>query len=296
MTPKLIMTKGLPASGKTTWAKSQIKQGGHVKRVNKDDLRAMLDSSNHNKLNEDFVLQTRDSIVAAALARGQTIIVDDTNFAPKHEETLRKIAAEYGATFSIKDFSDVPLEECLKRDAERPNPVGEAVIREMYERYLHKVKVTKARYKLVEEDKNLPKAIICDLDGTLALIGDRSPYDSGKCEGDAVNVPILKILGKFSQDPEYTIIFMSGRESQFKNQTVAWLTARLGECGFVRFNYLMMRETGDNRKDSIVKKELYEQNVKGVYNVEFILDDRDQVVNMWRSLGLTCLQVAPGDF
>lgn len=292
MVPKLIMTKGLPASGKTTWAKTQIKQGGSVKRVNKDDLRAMLDNSNHNRLNEDFVLQTRDAIVKAALMRGQTIIVDDTNFAPKHEHALRKIAEECNATFQVKDFTDVPLVECIKRDLARPNPVGIAVITDMHKQWLAKEEA----HKPIVQDQSLPKAIICDLDGTLALIGDRSPYDASKCEGDAVNVPILKILGKFSQDPEYSILFMSGRESKFQNQTSVWLQSRLGECGFQKFNALMMRETGDSRKDSIVKSELYERHVKGKYNVEFVLDDRDQVVQMWRSIGLTCLQVAPGDF
>ena len=57
-----------------------------------------------------------------------------------------------------------------------------------------------------------------------------------------------------------------------------------------------MRTLGDMRKDSIVKQELYEQNILGKFNVSFILDDRQQVVDMWRSLGLTVFQVAEGDF
>jgi hypothetical protein len=57
-----------------------------------------------------------------------------------------------------------------------------------------------------------------------------------------------------------------------------------------------MREAGDSRKDSIVKQELYERHIKPSYDVFVVLDDRNQVVDMWRSLGLVCLQVAPGDF
>ena len=57
-----------------------------------------------------------------------------------------------------------------------------------------------------------------------------------------------------------------------------------------------MRKTGDFRKDSIVKKELFDENVRGKYNIEFVLDDRNQVVEMWRSIGLVCLQVADGNF
>ena len=59
---------------------------------------------------------------------------------------------------------------------------------------------------------------------------------------------------------------------------------------------LFMRPTGDTRKDSILKKEIYDNHIKGKYNVKYVLDDRDSVVEMWREQGLTCLQVAPGDF
>ena len=57
-----------------------------------------------------------------------------------------------------------------------------------------------------------------------------------------------------------------------------------------------MRKTGDNRKDAIVKREIYETHIKDKYQVDYVLYDRNQVVEMWRSLGLTCLQVADGDF
>jgi len=57
-----------------------------------------------------------------------------------------------------------------------------------------------------------------------------------------------------------------------------------------------MREAQDTRKDSIVKQELYQKYVQDKYNVSFILDDRQQVVDMWRSFGLTVFQVAEGDF
>lgn len=59
---------------------------------------------------------------------------------------------------------------------------------------------------------------------------------------------------------------------------------------------LFMRADGDGRKDAVVKRELFDKHVRHEYNVVAVLDDRQQVVDMWRSLGLTCLQVAPGDF
>jgi len=57
-----------------------------------------------------------------------------------------------------------------------------------------------------------------------------------------------------------------------------------------------MRSQGDTRPDEIVKREIYEEHIKPLYNVDFVLDDRNKVVKMWRSLGLKVLQVAEGNF
>lgn len=139
----VIMTKGLPASGKSTWARSQVDANpGQYKRVNKDDLRAMLDNSQWSKKNERFVLHVRDTVIRAALERNYNVIVDDTNLAPKHETHIRRmveaINAETGSHHQvvIKDFTDVPLETCVSRDAARTDPVGERVIRGMYNQFL----------------------------------------------------------------------------------------------------------------------------------------------------------------
>ena len=84
---------------------------------------------------------------------------------------------------------------------------------------------------------------------------------------------------------------MSGRSSEFRAHTERWLQANN-----IRYSELHMRAEGDQRKDSIVKRELFDAHVRGKWNVSFVLDDRQQVVDMWRGLGLVCLQVAPGDF
>lgn len=64
----------------------------------------------------------------------------------------------------------------------------------------------------------------------------------------------------------------------------------------ITYGMLLMRPEGDIRKDSIVKREIFENYIRDYYNIQFVLDDRNQVVEMWRSLGLKCLQVAEGDF
>jgi hypothetical protein len=131
--------------------------------------------------------------------------------------------------------------------------------------------------------------VICDIDGTIAEIGDRGPFDWGKVHLDkpiAVIIKLLKILA-----PSYEIILVSGRSDESLKLTLEWLKEH-----DVPYASIFMRKTKDYRKDSVVKKELYETHIEPYYEVEFVLDDRNQAVELWRSLGLTCLQVAPGDF
>lgn len=144
-------------------------------------------------------------------------------------------------------------------------------------------------------DKNLPSAIICDIDGTLALFGDADPYDRDFLQ-DKVNQPVKEILYKMRRQDERTIrapfiILVSGRSSKFLEQTHEWL-----KRNFLSYDRLYLRKDGDFRKDVIVKQEIYEDHIKGKFNVLFVLDDRDQVVRFWRDQGLTCLQVAYGAF
>ena len=284
---KIIMTKGLPGCGKTTWAKEYQGKNPNTIRVNKDDLRSMLHNGVHSKGREKFVIELRDHIVIESLNSGHDVIVDDTNYNPIHEERLRFIAEVNGnrdALFEIKDFSNVPLDECIKRDAKRDKPIGEKVIRTMYNQYL------KPTPPVIEFDPSIPEAIICDIDGTLALFGDANPYDRDFSK-DVKNNIVHHTLSLLRNAYGAKVILCSGRQEKNREATVKWLND-----GQVSFDELFMRKTNDVRKDTEVKKEIYENQIKGKYNVKVVLDDRNQVVDMWRSLGLTCFQVAPGDF
>jgi hypothetical protein len=135
------------------------------------------------------------------------------------------------------------------------------------------------------------KAIICDIDGTLADMGKRKPYDFEKVDQDQVKHATAEAVRVF-HTAEYRIILLSGREDASKTKTIAWLKAN-----DIPYHELHMRRSKDFRKDSIIKKELYEAHIKNKYEVLLVLDDRDQVVKMWREeLGLTCFQVDYGDF
>ncbi len=276
---KVIITKGLPGSGKSTWAKKLIdKNPNQYKRINKDDLRAMLDNSKHSKDAEKFVLKIRNQIMLTALEEGKHVIIDDTNLHPKHEKDIRELTKGI-AEVIIQDFTDVELETCIKRDLNRLNSVGEKVIREMHNDFL----TPKTENIII--DPNLPHAIICDLDGTLAILNSRNPYDASLCENDGLNLVVASLIR------DKLVLLVSGREDKYRQQTINFL-------GKYQINYdkLIMRETGDFRKDSLIKKEIFDTQIRGFYNIDFVLDDRNQVVQMWRQLGLICLQVAEGDF
>ena len=90
---------------------------------------------------------------------------------------------------------------------------------------------------------------------------------------------------------------MSGRDDACREQTEAWLLDRC-QLGLGGWDYIgpFMRTTGDRRDDAIVKLELFDQHVREHYDVRYVLDDRNRVVHAWRSIGLTVLQVADGDF
>jgi predicted kinase len=282
MSKRVILLKGLPASGKSTWAKKLIDDHpGKYKRISKDHLRSMLDNNKWSKSNEKFILTVRDTLILLALEQGYHVLVDDTNLHPKHESAIRELV-KGKAIVEIKDFTDVPLEVCIERDRHRQDYVGEQVIRKMYRDFLI------PKPPVITYDVMLPDAILCDLDGTLALFGKANPYDRDFTQ-DQINKPIRDILIQYKDAAK--IIFLSGRKETFRDQTVQWLHMH----GLV-YAQLHMRPDDDTRKDYIVKQEIYERCIKGKYNIKFILDDRQQVVDLWRSLGLTVLQVAEGDF
>lgn len=138
---KLIMLKGLPASGKSTWAKKQVTDDNRFRRVNKDDLRSMVFNSAWNVKCETEILYIRDTLITHWMIIGVDIIVDDTNFNPYHEKKLRQMAEDNQYDFEIKVF-DTPLQECIDRDSDRvKGHVGAQVIRDMYEKYGNQIYV-----------------------------------------------------------------------------------------------------------------------------------------------------------
>jgi predicted kinase len=293
-TATLTITRGLPGSGKTTWAKTR--QPDAV-RVNRDDLRVMLHG---RRIGENWaerqVTLAHRAAVEALLRAGVDVICDDTNLRARVVRELAELGMACGAAVVVEDFTGVPLEVCIERDAARAEPVGEEAIRSMHTRYLAgkrgrldlPVAAPAATY---EPPTDRPSAILVDLDGTVALMGDRSPYDVTRVHLDLPNEPVIAAVHAMHA-AGHTIIYCSGRTDDGREATEAWLAKQVA----VPYAGLYMRKTGDTRKDSIVKRELFENHIRSRWRVIAVFDDRNQVVRMWRELGLTVFQVAEGNF
>ena len=170
----------------------------------------------------------------------------------------------------------------------------------------------------------MKEAILVDVDGTVAIMRDRSPFDYDMVGHDSINFPVWECISSLERTKGYTIIFCSGRENvEFPGKstngkyfrraylptdgfdkeyptcfdlTLAWLDYYCAIYNMGRYPTLYMREAGDNRPDYMVKKELYYNLISKEFDVKLVFDDRQQVVDMWRSIGLTCFQVAEGNF
>lgn len=280
---RVLILQGLPASGKSSFAREiLLKEPGKWVRTNKDLLREMCHASYWTKNNEKFILEIRDRIILEALAAGKHVIVDDTNFG-KNIDRIKVLVKGQAQVEVDRRFLKVSVEECIQRDLKRSNSVGKDVIMRMYRQHLKEAEPT------MIHNPELPDAIIVDLDGTLAIMGDRSPFDVSRCDQDLPNKPVLETVLKWQSSTN--IIIVSGRTDDGQAKTKYWLQ----QYG-VKYQQIFMRKTGDMRKDSKVKAEIYHNYICDRYNILFILDDRQQVVDMWRSLGLTVFQVAEGDF
>lgn len=318
---KLIVCRGLPGSGKSTFARGWVAEDPTNRaEVNRDYLRDMLHDGawiGGRAGTEGAVIAVRDAAIKTLLRKGVDVVCSDTNLPSRVARDLRNLADTTGSEFEVQDFTDVPLDVCLERDAEREDRylidrqgdggVGEKVIRGMYDRYLagktYPLPIPEPAKR--EEVKGLPyvakpgtpEAIIVDIDGTIALNkSGRSPFDWHRVGEDTPNKPVIDaVLESFFYAAELCddlrIIFMSGRDESCRAETESWLCKHVPIAA-----QLFMRPAGDNRKDSVVKLELFDQHIRDHYTVRHVYDDRDQVIRMWRSLGLTAFQVAEGSF
>lgn len=139
----------------------------------------------------------------------------------------------------------------------------------------------------------MTRAFIVDLDGTLTINGGRDPFDWSRVKHDEPNPDVIAVV-RALRDTGLTPLYVSGRSDVCRVDTLEWVRKHVS--AITPSYHLFMRVDGDRRPDQIIKREIYEAQIEPQYSVRLVLDDRNKVVAMWRSLGLTCLQVADAPF
>lgn len=327
--PELIVMVGISGSGKSTLVTQWVKRSqGKTIRLNRDAMRAMLFcGANWNKYNENYVRNWQMEGARMALQAGKNVIIDDTNCVRNTRQKWEEFAVDMHVHLRLV-VMDVPLAEAVRRDIERGVPcptcgtpkgvaVGEVVVRRQY-KDLNEVKVSAREVKTTTltrpywERQQLLQGgfvprltgrpwVLVDVDGTLARRGDRGRFEEHKVILDTYYDDICAWVRALY--PFYNVCIVSGRQDFCGDDTCDWLAA-----GDVPFDRILMRYSRDNRSDKIVKAEILHElqtvlgpscgyfDPEGNFKVPnegiaFVLDDRPQVVEMWKSNGVVVFPV-----
>lgn len=292
--PKIILTVGISGSGKTRWAEAFVAKNPLFVNINRDDCRVYahcgMDEDAYNSYRfsdskEDIVTDICMIQVNHALSVGKGVVISDTNLNPAIRDFWKRVAEDKGVPYEEISF-DLTLHECIRNNRRRHRTLPDKLLRDQYLRFrLYKGMPTYI------PDETKPNAIICDLDGTLFHMTERKPFEFERVDEDYVDTTVLNIL-KDHIARGYKILIFTGREDigTCREKTLAMLK----EHG-VEFAEFDMRPFKCHDSDVLVKERML-WKIADQYNIEFAIDDRDQVVGLWRSLGIKCLQVEYGDF
>jgi predicted kinase len=308
MIPTLYLTVGLPASGKSSYAKGRVTSDSKLHRYNYDEFRAMMFNNSYRDVkNEAVVRLVCRNAVIESLRCGFSVVVDNTALTERAQESWRNLAKEERVKFEIVDFRKVSVDTCINRDKLRQGHahVSAPVIWNMA-----------LKSGLMKFDER--PIVIVDVDGTLAdHEGIRSPYDEHKVHLDTPHEVIVKWVNNLtswgdyclkcfkswrtdeytpidpctcqesSPAPDYQVVIVSGRSTLCSVSTYNWLASR------IQFSAIFMRNRGDRRPDVQVKQEILNRILSVVpkEQIKFVLDDRPCVVRMWKENGLTVYPV-----
>lgn len=290
---KIILTVGPSACGKTTWATEEVKRSqGKIVNLNRDDIRRsmfMFKGWNEYRFTgqrEKMVTETQFAMAKSALEKGISVIVSDTNLNPAYRTTWEQFAKEMNVQFELKVFS-VDIRELNQRNWNREASVDPKVLKQQYRSFMEQF----GGLRTYQPNENLQKAVIFDLDGTLATMNDRSPFDWSRVGEDSPNEYVIDLLRMIRlAHPDWVIITLSGRDGVCEEITKQWLVDNNAKS-----DYHFQRKQGDQRRDSIIKEEIFWNDIEPKFNVLYVVDDRQQVVDMWDMIGVQVWQVAQND-
>lgn len=296
---RVIILVGLPGSGKTTWALEYIRKHPNTVRVGRDSFRYMLRNEGKCEVKvESMINELIENAILTALKYGMDVIVDNTNLkASKINEIIRLV--EYNADVCFQVFN-VPAKTCIERDKLRDKGVGENAINELNEDWKvisdsfvfqdtkRKPEWKRNKIKYVFEHDQYPTCVIFDIDGNIAELYNREPYDWDKVDRDKP-IPLVVEQIKFHRAAGRFIVLVSGRDEECRKMTMDWL-----EFYEIPYDELHMRPLGSWDKDTKVKRDIYFEKIEPKYNTLCVYDDRLSVVKMWHKLGLFVFCTNPG--
>jgi predicted kinase len=289
--PKVIITIGLPGSGKTTWALDKLLKDGNTVRVNRDSLRDMMFGGHWTREREVVIRRAEIGCAQNALAAGYNVIVDDTNLPLATQRQWSDFAKAQKAEFLMKHMN-TSLQDCIRQDAKRVGKqhLGRAIIENMA-----------LKNGLIKIENEF---VIFDIDGTLSDLDHRLPWLYDQPKKDWYNFYGRVILDKAKPEivnwlkgcyaDGWTVLVVSGRPTQFKDLDVGVQTERWLRLEGIPYHHLFMRSGDDHRDDTLVKQDILSMLPKE--KLQFVVDDRKRVCDMWRANGVKTYQIAKGDY
>lgn len=289
---KMYIMRGASGSGKSTLAKKLWMLNLNSVILSTDELYNSPISGNDNPqyfwsantLREAHAVNMEKARVACE--RGvETVIIDNTNTTWKEIQPYVETAIKHGYEIEIREPETSWKNDVKLLSKMNTHNVPEFVVEKQLGRFESSESIEMKILMLKGKEVMKPDCILVDLDGTLALFeGRRNPYDASRCdEIDEVNPAVLSVV-EMCDEKRIAVILMSGRDSKYRPATVRWLQKHS-----IPYHALYMRAENDRRKDSLVKRDLFNENIAGKYNVKFVLDDRFQVIKeVWNKLGIFC--------
>lgn len=295
---KILILIGIPGSGKSTWSKEFVRSNESWTRVCRDDFREMLKNSGvvENKI-ENIINELVDATIEQSLLKKMNVIIDNTNLKEKYIQNIIE-KFKYSADIDYRVF-DISLDKAIERNNNRTKNVGKPMLTKMNKEY--KILMDSFSFQPVNKiehrpivkpnfNSKLPEAVIFDIDGTLAHMGRRGPFDWMQVYKDDVNEIVAEQL-EFHKSKGRKVFVVTGRDSVCREVTKDWL-----ELHGIEFDEMFMRPKDDYRKDTLIKREIYENEIVGKYNLLCVYDDRLSVCRAWYDLGIFVFNVNQGLF
>lgn len=301
MSKKLIITIGCSNSGKSTYAHSQwLSSPEKIIIVNRDKIRELLfgytesnildyyQRKDLNKL-EKQVSKYEDTLIHEGLTENKTVIVDATHLDVKYIERYKF----WNVTVELK-FFDITLKEAFARNMCRIRKVDEDIIKKQYNRYIQIRKDFENNQGFSSlnfvNNSDLEPCYLVDIDGTLAHMIDRNPYDWKKVDEDYADFSVKRVVNSLAQSHKVKVFICTGRDGSCLDKTIKWL-----DNHNIYYDKIFIRKEGDMRPDWVIKEEIWRQIAKDNF-ITGLIDDRLQVVRRARALGLKVFNVEYNNF